>query len=214
VLDYKRKFIEAASRYNELSYKLNIHETERLTSLKNAMICAVLASAGQQRSRMLATLYKDERCQQLPAYNILEKMYLDRLIKRTDLEEFDGLLQTHQTATNADGSTILDNAVTEHNLLAASKLYNNITFEGLGALLEIPSEKAERVASKMISEGRMTGTINQIDSTVHFESGDVVEAWDGQIQGLCFLVNGIIDRIAAEHPEWLAKYEQEKGMRK
>jgi hypothetical protein len=37
-----------------------------------------------------------------------------------------------------DGSPILDHAVIEHNLLAASKLYNNITFTGLGALLEIP----------------------------------------------------------------------------
>ena len=27
---------------------------------------------------MLATLYKDERCQQLSCFNILEKMYLDR----------------------------------------------------------------------------------------------------------------------------------------
>jgi len=32
--------------------------------------------SGQQRSRMLATLFKDERCQQLPAYGILEKMYV------------------------------------------------------------------------------------------------------------------------------------------
>jgi len=32
--------------------------------------------AGQQRSRMLATLFKDERCQQLPTYGILEKMYM------------------------------------------------------------------------------------------------------------------------------------------
>ena len=30
---------------------------------------------GRQRSRMLATLFKDERCQQLPAHEILEKMY-------------------------------------------------------------------------------------------------------------------------------------------
>ena len=29
---------------------------------------------GQQRSKQLATLFKDERCQQLPAFNILEKM--------------------------------------------------------------------------------------------------------------------------------------------
>ena len=62
VLDYKRKFIEAATRYNDLSYKTIIHEDERMTALKNAMICTILASAGQQRCRMLSQLYKDERC--------------------------------------------------------------------------------------------------------------------------------------------------------
>jgi COP9 signalosome complex subunit 4 len=161
VLDYKRKFIEAASRYNELSYKTIIHEEERITALKSAMTCTILANAGQQRSRMLATLYKDERCQavrnarsfnskvvlfnwvflfQLPDFIILEKMYLDRLIKRTELKDFESRLLTHQKAMHNDGSTILDHAVIEHNLLAASKLYNNITFEGLGALLEIPGK--------------------------------------------------------------------------
>merc|ERR1712002_832806 len=205
VLDFKRKFIEAASRYNELSYKTVIHDSERMTALKNAMICTILASAGQQRSRMLATLYKDERCQQLPAFNILEKMYLDRLIKRSELQEFESLLQPHQKAITGDGSTILDHAVIEHNLLAASKLYNNITFTGLGALLEIPPEKAERTASKMISEGRMQGHIDQIDSTVHFESRQVLQTWDDQIQSLCFQVNSIIDKIQVVEPEWLAK---------
>ena len=51
VLDYKRKFIEAASRYNELSYKPIIHEDERITALKNAMICTILASAGKQTQK-------------------------------------------------------------------------------------------------------------------------------------------------------------------
>jgi hypothetical protein len=68
------------------------------------------------------------------------------------------------------GSTILERAVIEHNLLSASKLYNNITFEELGALLEIPPMKAEKIASQMITEGRMNGYIDQIDSIVHFES--------------------------------------------
>lgn len=44
----------------------------------------------------------------------------------------------------APGSSILDRAVIEHNLLSASKLYNNITFEELGALLEIPPAKVRR----------------------------------------------------------------------
>ena len=121
---------------------------------------------------MLATLFKDERCQQLPAYSILEKMYLDRIIRRSELQEFEEFLQPHQKACTTDGlgSTILDRAVIEHNLLSASKLYNNITFEELGALLEIPPTKAEKIASQMITEGRMNGYIDQIDSIVNFES--------------------------------------------
>lgn len=169
VLDYRRKFIEAAQRYNELSYRTIVDEGERMTALKNALICTVLASAGQQRSRMLATLFKDERCQHLPAYAILEKMYLDRIIRRSELQDFEALLQLHQKAT-LDGSSILDRAVFEHNLLSASKLYNNITFVELGALLEIQPDKAERIASQMISEERLNGYIDQIDGIVHFES--------------------------------------------
>jgi len=205
VLDFKRKFIEAASRYNELSYKTAIHDSERMTALRNAAVCTILASAGQQRSRMLATLYKDERTQQLSCFNILEKMYLDRLIKRTELVEFEKMLQTHQKATMADGSTILEHAVIQHNLLAASKLYNNITFTGLGALLEIPPEKAERTASKMITEDRLKGNIDQIESTVHFESRETLDSWDKQIQSLCFQVNSVIDKIGAAQPDWMNK---------
>ena len=61
VLDYRRKFIEAAQRYNELSYRTIIHESERKTALQNALHCTILASAGQQRSRVLALLFKVSR---------------------------------------------------------------------------------------------------------------------------------------------------------
>lgn len=44
-----RKFIEAAQRYNELSYRNIIHEDERMTCLRNALICTVLASAGKSQ---------------------------------------------------------------------------------------------------------------------------------------------------------------------
>ena len=44
-------------------------------------------------------------------------------------------------ATTADGSSILDRAVIEHNILSASKLYNNVSFEELGRLLAIPPAK-------------------------------------------------------------------------
>ena len=47
VLDYRRKFIEAAQRYNELSYKTIVAEEERMTALRNALICTILAYAGK-----------------------------------------------------------------------------------------------------------------------------------------------------------------------
>ncbi|XP_065158268.1 COP9 signalosome complex subunit 4 [Atheta coriaria] len=210
VLDYRRKFIEAAQRYNELSYRSIIHEEERVTALRNALICTVLASAGQQRSRMLAILFKDERCQSLPAFAILEKMYLDRIIRRSELQEFEALLQPHQKASMLDGSTILDRAVIEHNLLAASKSYKNIKFEGLGALLEIDAEKAEKIASQMITEGRLNGDIDQIDSVVYFKTSETLPQWDKQIQSLCEQVNHVIELITKAHPEWIArKLEQQ-----
>lgn len=69
------------------------------------MFDAHLFPLGQQRSRMLATLFKDERCQQLAAYGILEKMYLDRIIRGNQLQEFAAMLMPHQKATTADGNT-------------------------------------------------------------------------------------------------------------
>ncbi|XP_030387561.1 COP9 signalosome complex subunit 4 [Scaptodrosophila lebanonensis] len=203
VLDYRRKFIEAAQRYNELSYRKIVDQGERMTALKKALICTVLASAGQQRSRMLATLFKDERCQHLPAYGILEKMYLERIIRRSELEEFEALLQDHQKAATQDGSSILDRAVFEHNLLSASKLYNNITFEELGALLDIPAAKAEKIASQMITEERMNGHIDQISGIVHFENRELLPQWDRQIQSLCYQVNSIIEKISVAEPDWM-----------
>ena len=47
MLDYRRKFIEAAQRYNELSYKTIVAEAERMQALRNALICTILASAGK-----------------------------------------------------------------------------------------------------------------------------------------------------------------------
>jgi hypothetical protein len=44
-------------------------------------------------------------------------------------------------AMTSDGTNVLERAVMEHNLLSASKLYNNITFAELGSLLEITPER-------------------------------------------------------------------------
>ncbi|KAJ3078905.1 COP9 signalosome complex subunit 4 [Quaeritorhiza haematococci] len=201
ILDFKRQFLQAASKYHELSYVTDMHDSERVAALIQAVTCAVLAGAGPQRSRMLATLYKDERVRERPelkeggVYGILEKMYLGRVLRKSEVEEFARTLKPHQLAKLGDGTTVLDRAVIEHNLLSASKLYNNITFRELGSLLAIPAEQAEQVASRMIGEGRMSGTIDQIDQLIHFRPAHVLPTWDTHIAGLCHHVDGLIANI-------------------
>jgi len=202
VLDYRRKFLEAAQRYNELSYNTLIADSERINALKHSLICTILASAGRQRSRMLATLFKDERCQQLPAHEILEKMYLDRIIRGPQLKEFSDMLLDHQKATTADGSTILDRAVVEHNLLAISKIYKNISIDQLGILLEISQQKAEKIVSSMICNNTIKGFIDQVEGFVYFEAQEVLESFDQQIQSVCLHVNDVMDRIQEHVPDW------------
>jgi len=72
----------------------------------------------------------------------------------------------------------------------------------------------------------MNGHIDQIDQIVHFESGNVLQSWDDQIQSLCFHLvisvkkyylnmttelfqplfqNSVIDKISTSESEWLAK---------
>lgn len=51
-------------------------------ALNNAITCTILAAAGPQRSRMLAQLYKDERSAKLPVWPFLEKVYLERILRK------------------------------------------------------------------------------------------------------------------------------------
>jgi COP9 signalosome complex subunit 4 len=206
VWDFKRKFVEAASKYYELSLNALLSDAERTIALHNALNCTILAPAGKQRSRLLATLFKDERCQKVAPHSstgILEKMYLDRIIRSGEMREFESILLEHQRARTQDGSTtLIDRAVIEHNLLAASKLYNNIRFSELAALFEIDAVKAEKIASQMISEERLDGYIDQIASIVHFNKPLRLPAWDTQMQALCSQVNSIIEKIQLCEPEW------------
>ena len=63
---------------------LQVSEDDLESALQAAIKCTILAAAGQQRSRMLATLYKDERSAGLDVFPFLEKVYLERILRRQD----------------------------------------------------------------------------------------------------------------------------------
>jgi COP9 signalosome complex subunit 4 len=139
-------------------------------------------------------------------------MFLDHILRPAEIKEFEKTLKPHQlakvaissndrlasasnddsytddnepaTSTRTGPSTVLDRAVMEHNLLASSKIYNNITFRGLGALLDLTPGAAENMARKMIEQGRLRGTIDQVDKLIWFESEREEDDAQGKAGGL------------------------------
>jgi len=215
IYDSQRSFLDAAQAYYTMSLESMVDEEERVQALGAAIICAVLAPAGPLRSKMLAKLYKDDRASGVEDFPILEKMFLDRLLSPAEIKAFAEKLQPHHLAKTADGSTVLDQAVLQHNLVGASKLYNNIGFDQLGELLGTDAEKAEDYAAKMLEQGRLAGYIDQIDRLIFFEGvgsgerktghterivGKELRKWDTNVQGLAEEVEKATTMIQTQYP--------------
>lgn len=205
ILDAKRKFLDAALRYYEFSQSKpdEVDPDDLLELLTKGVKCAILASAGPQRTRLLGTLYKDERVKNSEHFGILEKMYMEQLIRRPELVQFEKSLLAHQKAVLANGFTVLENSFLEHNLLAASRVYTSISLAELGKLLETDAESAERVAATMIFEERMKGSLDQQSGFLEFENADdeVLAAFDARISSLCFNVNQCAEQVEQKFPQ-------------
>ena len=216
ILDSRRRFLDASQAYHSVSLSPALAEEERNQVLSRAIICAVLAPAGPQRSRSLGSLFKDERSVQQEEFGILEKMFLDRLISPAEVAKFADRLAAHQLAKMADGSTVLAKAVTEHNLLGVSKLYNNIGIAELGTLLGLHADQIEEYASRMLEQGRLKGRIDQIDGVLFFNGQDnsvagtavrildseskILRQWDSKVQGLADHVERVSSQLQSQFP--------------
>jgi COP9 signalosome complex subunit 4 len=222
IQDARRNFLAAAQGYQDISFNSYIAEEERLHTLAMAIKCAVLAPAGPARSRALGRLYKDERAATLEEYSILEKMFLDRLLSKAEVDKFAEGLAVHQLARTSDGSTVLAKAVMEHNLRGASRLYSNIQFEALGVLLGLDGDKAEEATARMIEQGRLLGRIDQIERVIWFEGGEAtgekgsgraegvvgkeIRRWDSNVQGIAEEVEKVTSELQLRFPVSILRF--------
>jgi len=208
VLDANRKFLQAASRYHDLSQSSTdlIDADDLLQMLGRAATCAILAPSGPQRQRVLGLVFKDPRLHQLdaiPSFEahsaILSKMYKHQVLRKEELTKFESSLATHQQAMMGDGLTIMERSVIEHNMIAVSKLYRSIYFTELGLVLGVSRNKAEKVAATMIMDGGLNGSIDQVDGLLNFEKEESPQAFrDKSITSFCGELNRISDMIQAE----------------
>mmetsp|Transcript_13198 Transcript_13198/g.33690 ORF Transcript_13198/g.33690 Transcript_13198/m.33690 type:complete len:414 (-) Transcript_13198:75-1316(-) len=211
IWDRECHFIKAAPEYHRLSQLLSVEaQVLPYTSedyLRKAVVCAILAEAGPQRWGILGTLFKDDRTASLESFAMLEKMYMEQIIRPVEKEAFEGTLEPHQRAEvegYEGGVTVVARSVIEHNLLSAGKVYENITFTELGRLLEISSRRAEKVAARMIVEKRLQGYIDQIDELLYFEhEGGSLMQWDHNIVNACETVNHILQKVERKHAGFL-----------
>jgi len=204
VQDANQKYHQAATGYLRLSEKI-VNPKESLEKLEQGMKCTILSPAGPSRARLLAKFYKDERSAQLPGAKLIEKMFMERLIEKSDYEAFESTLAEHQMRLTKEGWTLLRKAVIEHNLIATSKVHNQISLAQLAKILEVDAEGAENIAASMIAQGRLTGKIDQSKGLLHFASAHVLQNWDANIDTVCNDVNDIFEKISATHPEWVSQ---------
>ena len=198
ILDSTRRFLEACTRYYDLSQiggtieGLVLEEGHQAQALEAAVICAILAAAGPQRSRILATLYKDERTASIPLFSILRSVYLERLLTSEEVEAFSKSLKPHHLAKLPDGTTVLERSVIEHNLEACSKLYSSIKVDSLAELLHISLDRAQTIVATMIVEDRLPADIDQVAGLVIFTtSASPIDQWNDSIEEMCKLSDAI-----------------------
>jgi COP9 signalosome complex subunit 4 len=60
-----------------------------------SVTCALLAPSGPQKSRILSNLHKDVRSSKLEQFEVLDKMYLGKIIKKPDVQTFEEMLEEH-----------------------------------------------------------------------------------------------------------------------
>jgi len=226
VLDINRKFLQAAVKYHDLSlsylYTDAIDPDDLLIMLGKAITMAILSPNSAQRQRVLGLVYKDPRLYMLDAIteyqshsSVVTKMYLNRVVQKRELELFESSLAEHQRAIMADGLTIVERGVLEHNMVAVSQLYTSIYFTQLCILLGgiVDANKAEKVAAKMITDGSLHGTIDEVEGILYFnatsststtskETKDVSSSallhWDETITTFCTQLNKVTDVVRSK----------------
>lgn len=208
VLDSNRKFLSAASRYHDLSQSATdlIDADDLLIMLGRAATCAILAPSGPQRHRVLGHIANDARLSSLDTLSdyathsiILKKMYTLQVLRPEELKQFEASLATHQKAIMGDGLSIMERGVAEHNMMAVANLYDTIYLSELAYLLDVSVQKAETIAARMIVDGSLIGSIDQVEGLLEFYSDETpLENYDHMVTGFCMELNLIATSIKGQ----------------
>ncbi|RNF16001.1 putative cop9 signalosome complex subunit [Trypanosoma conorhini] len=191
----RHRFAEASQRFHELYVR-----TKTLAHLRAAVVCAIQADASATRSRLLGIFYKDENAALLGGlHGLLHRAHHAQLLRPDDLRRFLPYVEA------PSDTAAVERAFIQHNLQAISRVYYNIGFAELGALLGTTGCEAERLVARMVSERRLDATLDQTTETVLFCRHDntaALEVRDARIAFACEELARATDLIVSRHDEF------------
>ena len=173
------------------------------TPLESALVCAVLARPGNERSKIIELLLetKAPNNKPIPKLTIYDKLLSDRIVRSEDISEF----EKHVTLLTYHEKRAFKNAIAQHNLLCVSKVYTSVSFERLAELLFVESPSvAEDIAAQMITDGTLSTTtaaaaeLDQVDSCIYFKALSLqqpqhtsvpFDLWGNRTQKLCAFID-------------------------
>jgi len=114
--------------------------------------------------------------------------------QQMQIDEEEGRQGTNETEPSARTTprlTVLTHALLEHNILALSTLYANISRRDLAQLLQTTESRAQRAVARMLDEGRLrishTDTLSSGPASVSRQGAP----WIDQIKGLIVFQDAI-----------------------
>ncbi|KAL9033149.1 MAG: hypothetical protein Q9180_006105, partial [Flavoplaca navasiana] len=100
-----------------------------------------------------------------------------------------------------------------------SRLYDNIGIDELASLLGLNADKAEGYAARMLEQGRIAGSIDQIDRLIVFDglessaeggvsgqkkvvAGKGLRKWDSRVQGVAEELERVASMVQSQYPDF------------
>eukprot|EP00922_Rhytidocystis_sp_ex-Travisia-forbesii_P065452 GHVS01097256.1.p1 GENE.GHVS01097256.1~~GHVS01097256.1.p1 ORF type:complete len:372 (+),score=87.65 GHVS01097256.1:37-1152(+) len=187
LLEYKRKYADAASIYFDLATPTTTTATTATTSdeiegssfsadtcWSRACVCLLLAAgtAPAKFTSMFAGVVKQDesRLQAQPLFAILHAAYNNKFITKQAVPVIVGLLEQYQQVLLDEEE--LTKHIIQHNLAAASRLYEDVSLETLAELTGggVSQQLMEQIAAEMIREDNLDAKLDQSERAVVFAS--------------------------------------------
>lgn len=200
ILDRKRRFLDAATKYYAAAKTSQLVAS---TVLPKAFVCAMLAPQSERQRSILKQLAADE-CRKLLGNlaPVVQRAHKQQLLRTAEADAIRHIATEAHNSPMYNGKGLLDAAIIRYNIHAVAAVYYNITIAELSAALGVSEDDAEAEVHTMILSGALAASIDQGNGLIAFQADAAapLREWDETINAVCVDVAAVADAIERQHP--------------